>query len=65
MRALGWHGPRLMRWGKRTLKGSWRGPTVSLPAIVPEEPVAEAATVDPETLAPWEPFWPEPMDLLA
>jgi hypothetical protein len=41
-----------MRWGGRTLKGYWRYPTVGLPAIVPEEPVAEAATVDPETLAP-------------
>jgi hypothetical protein len=49
---LGWRGPRLMRWDKQTLKGYWRHPTVSLPAIVPEEPVAEAATVDPETLAP-------------
>jgi len=31
----------LMRWGKRTLKGYWRHPTVGLPAIVREEPVAE------------------------
>ena len=52
MRGLGWHGPRLMRWGGRTLKGYWRYPTVGLPAIVPEEPVAEAATVERETLAP-------------
>jgi hypothetical protein len=52
MRELGWHGPRLMRWGKKTLKGYWRYPTVGLPAIVREEPVAEAAAVDPETLAP-------------
>jgi hypothetical protein len=52
MRELGWHGPRLMRWGKHTLKGYWRHPTVGLPAIVREEPVAEVATVDPETLAP-------------
>src|SRR6516225_4407404 len=47
MRELGWRGPRLMRWGKQTLKGYSRHP--SLPAIVPEEPVA---TVDRETLAP-------------
>jgi hypothetical protein len=52
MRELGWHGPRLMRWGKKTLKGYWRHPTVGLPAIVPKEPVAEAGTVDRETLAP-------------
>jgi hypothetical protein len=50
MRELGWHGPRLMRWGKQTLKGYWRHPTVNLPAIVPEEPVAE--TVTAESLAP-------------
>ena len=48
MRDLGWHGPRLMRWGKQTLKGYWRHPTVGLPAIVQEEP--EVATQ--ETLAP-------------
>jgi hypothetical protein len=52
MRGLGWHGPRLMRWGKQTLKGYWRHPTVGLPAIVPEQPVAEAATTERETLAP-------------
>jgi hypothetical protein len=52
MRDLGWHGPRLMRWGKKTLKGYWRHPTVGLPAIVPEGPVAETATVERETLAP-------------
>jgi hypothetical protein len=52
MRELGWRGPRLMRWGGKTLKGYWRYPTVGLPAIAPEEPVAEAATVDSETLAP-------------
>jgi hypothetical protein len=52
MHELGRHGPRLMRWGKQTLKGYWRHPTVGLPAIVPEEPVAEAATAEPETLAP-------------
>jgi hypothetical protein len=52
MRELGWRGPRLMRWGKKTLKGYWRHPTVGLPAIVPEEPVAEVATTERETLAP-------------
>jgi hypothetical protein len=53
MRELGWHGPRLMRWGKQTLKGYWRHPTIGgLPAIVPEEAVAEAATTERETLAP-------------
>jgi hypothetical protein len=41
MHDLGWRGPRLMRWGKKTLKGYWRHPTVSLPAIVQQEPVAE------------------------
>jgi hypothetical protein len=41
-----------MRWGKRTLKGYWRHPTVGLPAIVPEEPVGEVATAERETLAP-------------
>jgi hypothetical protein len=50
MRELGWHGPRLMRFGGRTLKGYWRHPTVGLPAIAQEEPVAEV--VDRETLAP-------------
>jgi hypothetical protein len=52
MRGLGWHGPRLMRWGRRTLKGYWRYPTVGLPAIAPEEPAVEVASVDRETLAP-------------
>jgi hypothetical protein len=52
MHDLGWHGPRLMRWGKKTLKGYWRHPTVGLPAIVREEPVAEVATTERETLAP-------------
>jgi len=46
MHDLGWHGPRLTRWGKKTLKGYWRYPTVGLPAIVREEPVAE--TLAPE-----------------
>jgi acyl-CoA reductase-like NAD-dependent aldehyde dehydrogenase len=41
-----------MRWGRKTLKGYWRHPTVGLPAIVPEQPVAEAATAERETLAP-------------
>ena len=52
MRDLGWRGPRLMRWGKKTLKGYWRHPTVGLPAIVQEEPVAEVARAERETLAP-------------
>jgi hypothetical protein len=47
---LGWRGPRLMRWGKKTLKGYWRYPTLGLPAIVREESAAEV--VDRETLAP-------------
>ena len=41
-----------MRFGKQTLKGYWRHPTVGLPAIVREEPVAEVATAERETLAP-------------
>jgi hypothetical protein len=49
---LGWRGPRLMRWGKKTLKGYWRHPTVGLPSIVQQEPVAEPATGERETLAP-------------
>jgi hypothetical protein len=52
MRDLGWHGPRLMRWGKRTFKGYWRHATAALPAIVREEPVAGVAMADRETLAP-------------
>jgi len=52
MRELGWHGPRLMRWGKKTLKGYWRHPTVGLPAIVRDGAVAEVATAERETLAP-------------
>ena len=52
MRGLGWHGPRLMRWGGRTLKGYWRFPTVGLPAIMEPEPAAEVATTERETLAP-------------
>jgi hypothetical protein len=52
MRELGWRGPRLMRWGKKTLKGYWRHPTVGLPAVVQQEPVAEVATTERETLAP-------------
>jgi hypothetical protein len=50
MRDLGWRGPRLMRWGRKTLKGYWRHPTVGLPAIVREEPVVEAERED--SLAP-------------
>jgi hypothetical protein len=52
MRDLGWRGPRLMRFGGRTLKGYWRHPTVGLPAIVQEEPAAEVAMAERETLAP-------------
>jgi hypothetical protein len=52
MHDLGWHGPRLMRFGAKTLKGYWRHPTLGLPAIVRDEPVAEAATAERETLAP-------------
>src|SRR6516165_3417488 len=52
MRELGWHGPRLMRWGKQTLKGYWRFPTAVLPAIVQEGAQAEVEAVEGETLAP-------------
>jgi hypothetical protein len=52
MHDLGWRGPRLMRWGEKTLHGYRRHPTVGLPAIVPEQPVAEAAKEEGETLAP-------------
>jgi hypothetical protein len=52
MRELGWRGPRLMRWGKKTLKGYWRHPTVGMPAVVRDEPVAEPAIAERETLAP-------------
>jgi hypothetical protein len=52
MHDLGWRGPRLMRWGRKTLHGYRRYPTVGLPAIVQEEPVTEAATAERETLAP-------------
>jgi hypothetical protein len=46
MHDLGWHGPKLMRWGEETTRGYWRHPTVGLPAIpasagVQEEPIAE------------------------
>ena len=41
-----------MRWGKQTLKGYWRYPTVGLPAIMEPEPVAQVATTERETLAP-------------
>jgi hypothetical protein len=41
-----------MRWGKKTLKGYWRHPTVGLPAIVREEPVTEVATAEGASLAP-------------
>ena len=52
MLELGWCGPRLMRWGRKTLKGYWRHPTVGLPVVVREEPVAEVATAEGESLAP-------------
>jgi hypothetical protein len=52
MHDLGWRGPKLMRWGEKTLHGYWRNPTVGVPAIVREEPVAEVATAERETLAP-------------
>jgi hypothetical protein len=52
MRELGWRGPQKMRWGKRTINGYWRHPTVGLPAIVREEPAAEVATTGEATLAP-------------
>ena len=52
MHDLGWHGPRLMRFGEKTLKGYWRHPTVGLPAVVQDKPVAEVATTERETLAP-------------
>ena len=51
MRELGWRGPKLMRWGGRTMHGYWRHPTVGLP-IVREEPAAEVATAERKTLAP-------------
>jgi hypothetical protein len=52
MRDLGWRGPKLMRWGGRTMHGYWRHPTVGLP-IVQEEPAAEVATAEREdSLAP-------------
>ena len=50
MRALGWQGPRRMRWGKRTTNGYWRHPTVGPPAILQNEPVADT-TVEAGTLA--------------
>jgi hypothetical protein len=52
MRQLGWRGPRRMRWGDRTSNGYWRHPTVGLPAIVRDQPVAEAVTMGEGTLAP-------------
>ena len=46
-------GPKLMRWGEKTLHGYWRHPTVALPAIVQEEPVAEVARAERgDSLAP-------------
>src|SRR5262249_34173889 len=52
MRELGWRGARLMRWGKKTLKGYWGYPTVGLPGIVQEGPGGEGATTGRGTLAP-------------
>ena len=49
MRGLGWHGPRLMRWGKKTLHGYWRHATVA--AIAREEPGTEVA-MERQALAP-------------
>ena len=49
MRGLGWHGPRLMRWGEKTLKGYWRHATVA--AVAREEPVADVA-MQRQALAP-------------
>jgi hypothetical protein len=43
MRDLGWRGPRRMRWGERTTNGYWRHPTAGPPAVVREEPAAEAS----------------------
>ena len=51
MRELGWRGPQKMRWGERTIQGYWRHPTVSVLAIVREEPAAEGATIGERTLA--------------
>jgi hypothetical protein len=51
MRELGWRGPQKMRWGKRTINGYWRHPTVGLPAIVRQEPATEVATIGERTLA--------------
>jgi hypothetical protein len=50
MRDLGWQGPRRTRWGKRTINGYWRNPTLVPPTIVREEPMGEP-TADRETLA--------------
>ena len=50
MHDLGWRGPKLMRWGRKTLKSYWRHPTVGL---VQEEPVAEVARAERgDSLAP-------------
>src|SRR5262249_33650614 len=46
MRDLGWRGPKLMRWGDKTLHGYWRHPTVGLPEIVSEPAVDEDAWVN-------------------
>jgi len=58
MHDLGWHGPKLMRWGEETTRGYWRHPTVGLPTIpasagMQEEPVGEIEKLGEEgSLAP-------------
>jgi hypothetical protein len=57
LRALGWRGPKLMRWGEKTLHGYRRHPTVGLPAIpayarTSDDPAAEVETMGEGTLAP-------------
>jgi hypothetical protein len=50
MRDLGWQGPRRMRWGKDTLNGYWRDPTVGRRMIVHEQPM-KTLTPEEGTLA--------------
>jgi hypothetical protein len=52
MRDLGWRGPRLMRWGEKTLHGYWRHPTMGTSAIGQAEVAAEMETMGQGTLAP-------------
>jgi hypothetical protein len=52
MRELGWRGPHLMRWGRRTLKGYRRNPTLGLPADIQGKPAADIATAEGASLAP-------------